>query len=58
MIFDESAGARTVVHVCSETWPGAEYAAVEPDLEDVCFSTMAGSTCRRAERPEPEVARS
>ena len=33
---------RTVVRVYGETRPGAEFDAVEPDLEDVYFSVMAG----------------
>jgi ABC-type multidrug transport system ATPase subunit len=33
---------RTVVRVHSPTSPGSEYDAVEPDLEDVYFSVMAG----------------
>ena len=33
---------RTVVHVYSEHDPGNEFHGVEPDLEDVYFSTMAG----------------
>ena len=32
---------RTVVHVYGEQSPGAGFEAVEPDLEDVYFSTMA-----------------
>jgi ABC-2 type transport system ATP-binding protein len=36
---------RTAVRVHSATSPGAEFDAVEPDLEDVYFSTMAGH-CR------------
>src|SRR5687767_10609518 len=35
-------GGRTVVHVYSESQPGNGFTAVEPDLEDVYFSTMAG----------------
>jgi ABC-type multidrug transport system ATPase subunit len=31
---------KTVVHVFSETAPGNEFEPVEPDLEDVYFSTM------------------
>jgi ABC-2 type transport system ATP-binding protein len=31
---------RTVVHVHSDSAPGPEFEAVEPDLEDVYFSTM------------------
>src|SRR5687767_5278496 len=37
---------RTVVHVYGDT-PGAGFDAVEPDLEDVYFSTMAGHIGRR-----------
>ena len=33
---------RTVVHVHSSTSPGAGFDPVEPDLEDVYFSTIAG----------------
>ncbi|MFL5356405.1 ABC transporter ATP-binding protein [Archangium sp.] len=33
---------RTVVHVYGEGQPGPEFEAVEPDLEDVYFSVMAG----------------
>lgn len=33
---------QTIVHVFSETAPGNEFELVEPDLEDVYFSTMAG----------------
>jgi ABC-type multidrug transport system ATPase subunit len=33
---------RTVVHVYGEQSPGMGFEAVEPDLEDVYFSTMAG----------------
>jgi ABC-2 type transport system ATP-binding protein len=38
---------RTVVHVHAETEPGAEFEPVEPDLEDVYFSVMAGHHGRR-----------
>jgi methyl coenzyme M reductase gamma subunit len=31
-----------VVHVYGETQPGAEFETVEPSLEDVYFSVMAG----------------
>ena len=37
---------RTVVHVLSDSDPGDGFAAVEGDLEDVYFSTLAQS--RRA----------
>ena len=33
---------RTVVHTYSEEVPGGDFKPVEPDLEDVYFSTMAG----------------
>jgi hypothetical protein len=39
-------GGRTVVHVLSDTAPGAAYSPVEGGLEDVYFSTLAAS--RRA----------
>jgi ABC-2 type transport system ATP-binding protein len=48
---------RTVVHVYSETAPGAGFAPVAPDLEDVYFSTMAGHYGRQPAQPELEVAR-
>ena len=35
-------GGRTVVHVYSGCAPGLSFEAVEPDLEDVYFCTMAG----------------
>jgi len=38
---------RTVVHVYAEDSPGAAYEPVEPDLEDVYFSVMAGHHGRR-----------
>jgi ABC-type multidrug transport system ATPase subunit len=39
---------RTIVHVYAETSPGAEFEMVEPELEDVYFSVMAGHHGRRA----------
>jgi len=42
---------RTVVHAYSEHTPGNDFEAVEPDLEDVYFSTMAGCIGRRATEP-------
>jgi ABC-2 type transport system ATP-binding protein len=45
-------GGRTLVHVYSETLPGAGFEAAEPDLEDVYFSTMTGHIGKR----QPEVA--
>ncbi len=35
---------RTVVHVHAEVSPGAHFEPVEPDLEDVYFTTMGGHT--------------
>jgi ABC-type multidrug transport system ATPase subunit len=39
---------RTVVRVFSDTPPGGEFDVVEPDLEDVYFSTMSGRVGRRS----------
>ena len=41
---------RTVVHVFSEIAPGEGFERVEPDLEDVYFSTMTGQIGRRREQ--------
>ena len=49
-------GGRTVVHVYSETPPGAGFEAVSADLEDVYFSTMAGHCGRRAATPALQAA--
>ena len=38
---------RRVVHVYADASPGAGFEAVQPDLEDVYFSTMAGHHGRR-----------
>jgi ABC-type multidrug transport system ATPase subunit len=43
---------RTVVHVYGDARPGLDFEPVNPDLEDVYFSTMAGRIGRRSERPE------
>ena len=48
---------RTVVHVYGEEKPGPGFDAVEPDLEDVYFSVMAGNLGRRARMPQLEEAR-
>jgi hypothetical protein len=48
---------RTVVRVHSETSPGAGFDLIEPELEDVYFSTMAGHYGGRGEQPAPEAAR-
>jgi len=60
---------RTVVRVYGDTSPGSDFEVVEPDLEDVYFSTMSGrmgqrpSMLREAtgptdgwEQPQPVVA--
>ena len=44
---------RIVVHVHGDASPGAGFEPVEPDLEDVYFSTMAGHYGRRRGQPEP-----
>jgi ABC-2 type transport system ATP-binding protein len=48
---------RTVVRVHSATSPGAGFDLVEPDLEDVYFSTMAGHYAMPSEGPVLEMAR-
>jgi len=44
---------RTVVHVHGDESPGSGFEPVEPDLEDVYFSTMSGRYGGRREPPEP-----
>jgi ABC-2 type transport system ATP-binding protein len=46
---------RTVVHVYAQASPGAGFGPVEPDLEDVYFTTMAGHLGRRPEQTEAAV---
>ena len=46
---------RTVIHVLSDKDPGDGFTAVNGDLEDVYFSTMAGRISRRGEQPELAV---
>jgi ABC-type multidrug transport system ATPase subunit len=48
---------RTVVRVHSATPPGAGFDLVEPDLEDVYFSTLAGHDGGRGAQPALEAAR-
>jgi ABC-type multidrug transport system ATPase subunit len=43
---------RTVVHVHADASPGPGFEPVEPDLEDVYFSTMAGHNGRRQSEPK------
>jgi len=40
---------RTLVHVYAESRPGLDFVSVEPDLEDVYFSVMAGHRSAQAE---------
>ena len=47
-------GGRTVVHVYGETSPGAGFDLVEPDLEDVYFTTMAHRYDSRERRERAE----
>jgi ABC-type multidrug transport system ATPase subunit len=48
---------RTLVHIHSTTPPGAGFDAVEPDLEDVYFATMARRYDDGGEQRVPEAAR-
>ena len=48
---------RTVVRVHSATSPGAGFDPVEPEMEDVYFSTMAGHYGGRGEQPAMEATR-
>ena len=41
-------GGRTVIHVFSEDAPADGFEAVEPDLEDVYFTSLAKAGLRRA----------
>jgi ABC-type multidrug transport system ATPase subunit len=47
---------RTIVHVFAESLPGARFEPIEPGLDDVYFSVMAGHHGRRASRAGAEVA--
>jgi len=47
---------RTVVRVYAQSAPGPGFESVEPGLEDVYFSTMAGHSGARPARPAFEVA--
>ena len=47
---------RTIVHVHAESSPGAAFERVDPDLEDVYFSVMAGHHGRRGVETGAEVA--
>jgi len=44
---------RTVVRVYSDTSPGGDFEVVEPDLEDVYFSTMSGRIGHRTQVEAP-----
>jgi ABC-2 type transport system ATP-binding protein len=47
---------RTVVRVHSSSSPASGFESVEPNLEDVYFSTMAGHIGKRREQHEAQVA--
>ena len=47
---------RTLVHVYADARPGPEFEPVEPDLEDVYFSVMAGHHGARAAHAVPHHA--
>ena len=47
---------RTVIHVHSPEQPGAEFEPVEPDLEDVYFTSMSGRHTQAAALSGAEVA--
>ena len=49
-------GGRTLVHVYAESSPGPEFERVEPELEDVYFSVMAGHQGVRAGVVDPPEA--
>jgi ABC-type multidrug transport system ATPase subunit len=47
---------KTVARVYGAIPPSPDYDPVEPDLEDVYFSTMSGHIGRRSARPVPTAA--
>lgn len=46
---------QTVVHVCSNDQPASDFTPVQPDLEDVYFSTMAGFLGKGEQQTERKV---
>jgi ABC-type multidrug transport system ATPase subunit len=46
---------KTVVHVYGDERPGTDFEPVEPDLEDVYFSTMAGHLGKLSGQARPEA---
>jgi ABC-2 type transport system ATP-binding protein len=46
---------KTVVHVYGDERPGSDFEPVEPDLEDVYFSTMAGHLGKLSGQARPEA---
>lgn len=46
---------KTVVHVYGDERPGSDFEPVEPDLEDVYFSTMTGHLGKLSGQPRPEA---
>jgi ABC-type multidrug transport system ATPase subunit len=47
---------RTVVHIYSEEMPGSDFKPVQPDLEDVYFTTMAGHYVKGFAKREEKAA--
>ena len=47
-------GGRTQVHVYSNELPGNGFEPVEPDLEDVYFSAMAGCLSQTSKQQKEE----
>lgn len=48
-------GGQTVAHIFSLENPGSEFEQVQPDLEDVYFTTMAGYSQKRVLQQKGEV---
>ena len=46
---------KTVVHVYGDERPGSDFEPVEPDLEDVYFSTMTGHLGKLSRQAQPEA---
>ncbi|GAA4383902.1 ABC transporter ATP-binding protein [Hymenobacter koreensis] len=49
-------GGRTLVHVYSPEQPSHAFEPVEPDLEDVYFTVMAGLRGQSVNQPQPALA--
>ena len=48
VIAERLVAGRTVIHVLSQTQPGADFTSVEGGLEDVYFSTLAATRAAQA----------